>query len=360
QDRLRAQVEREPVQFFMHALGPLLDAAREEVAAFVGARPEDLVFVRNATAGVNAVLSALPFAAGDELLTTDHVYGACRNALEHLCRRTGARLVIAPVPFPISGRDEVLAAIVAAVTPRTRLALIDHITSPTGLVFPIAEIVAALQARGVDTLVDGAHGPGMVALDVAAIGAAYYTGNFHKWCCAPKGAAMLHVRRDRQADLHPSVISHGYTSSRGRSLLWEEFDWTGTDDPTSWLCVPVAIRWLGQLLPGGWPELRARNHAMLLAGRDCIATALGIPAPAPDDMLGNLAALPLPPGHHAPTSAFHHDPLQRALFERHHIEVPVPPWPGPPRRLIRISAQVYNRHADYEALAAALRVELRG
>ncbi len=360
QDRLRAQVEREPVQFFMHALGPLLDAAREEVAAFVGARPEDLVFVRNATAGVNAVLAALPIAAGDELLTTDHVYGACRNALGHLCQRTGARLVVAPVPFPISGPDEVIAAILAAVTPRTRLALIDHITSPTGLVFPIAEIVAALHARGVDTLVDGAHGPGMVALDLEALGAAYYTGNFHKWCCAPKGAAMLHVRRDRQENLHPSVISHGYTSASGRSPLWEEFDWTGTDDPTSWLCVPVAIRWLGQLLPGGWPELRARNHATLLAGRDCIAAALEIPAPAPDDMLGNLAALPLPPGRHAPTSAFHNDPLQRALFDRHHIEVPVPPWPAPPRRLIRISAQVYNGAADYEALARALRVELRG
>jgi isopenicillin-N epimerase len=359
QDRLRAQIEREPVQFFVHALGPLLDAARAEVAAFVGARPEDLVFVRNATAGVNAVLGSLRLAAGDELLTTDHVYNACHNALRHACARAGARVVVAPVPFPISGPDEAIAAVLAEVSPRTRLALIDHVTSPTGIVLPVAEIVAALAQRGVETLVDGAHAPGMLPLDLDALGAAYYTGNFHKWVCAPKGAAMLHVRRDRQAALHPSVISHGYNSGRSRPPLWEEFDWTGTDDPTPWLCVPTALRWLEQLVPGGWPALRARNSELLREGRDILAAALGVTAPVPDAMLGNLAALPLPDGDVAPSTALYADPLQVALFERHRIEVPVPPWPAPPRRLIRISAQVYNRREDYEALARALRLELR-
>jgi len=358
QDRLRAQIEREPVQFFLRELGPLLDAARADVAAFVGARPDDLVFVRNATAGVNAVLGSLRLEPGDELLTTDHVYNACHNALRHVAARAGARVVVARVPFPISGPDEVLAAVLAGVTARTRLALIDHITSPTGLVFPLARIVAALAERGVDTLVDGAHAPGMVPLDLDALGAAYYTGNFHKWVCAPKGAAMLHVRRDRQAALYPTVISHGYGSTRARPGLWEQFDWTGTDDPSPWLCVPVAIRWLAQLLPGGWPELQARNRGLLLAGRDIVAAALGVQAPAPDEMLGNLAALPLPDGHEPPSSPLYADPLQSALFDRHRIEVPVPPWPAPPRRLIRISAQVYNRVADYEALATALRLEL--
>lgn len=358
QDRLRAQIEREPVQFFLQALEPLLDAARAEVAAFVGARPEDLVFVRNATAGVNAVLASLRLEPGDELLTTDHVYHACHNALRHVCARTGARVVVAAVPFPIAGPDEALAAVLAGVSARTRLALIDHITSPTGIVLPVAEIVAALAQRGIDTLVDGAHAPGMLPLELDVLGAAYYTGNFHKWVCAPKGAAMLHVRRDRQAGLHPSVISHGYDSRRSRPALWEEFDWVGTDDPTAWLCVPTAIRWLGQLLPGGWPALRARNRALLLAGRDIVAAALEVAAPAPDAMLGNLAALPLPDGVGAPRSSLYGDPLQVALFERHHIEVPVPPWPAPPRRLIRISAQVYNQRGDYEALARALRIEL--
>ncbi len=355
QDRLRAIVEREPVQFFVADYERLLDAAREEVAAFVGADPQGLVFVRNATVGVNAVLRSLQLQPGDELLTIDHNYNACNNALVHVASQAGALVVRARLPFPIAGPDEVLAPILAAVTPRTRLAMIDHITSPTGLVLPIAEIVAALHARGVDTLVDGAHAPGMLPLDLQALGAAYYTGNFHKWVCAPKGAGMLYVRRDRQADVHPPVISHGYNSRRPRPKLWEEFDWTGTDDPSSWLCVPAAIRWLGQLLPGGWPELRARNHALVCAGRDLLAAALDAAAPAPDSMLGSLAALPLPDGGPTPpTSALYADPLQLALFNQHRIEVPVPPWPAPPRRLIRISAQIYNRIADYEALAAAL------
>jgi isopenicillin-N epimerase len=358
QDRLRAELEREPVQFFVHALGPRLDAARADVAAFVGADPGDLVFVRNATAGVNAVLGSLRLEPGDELLTTDHVYNACNNALARVAARTGARVVTARVPFPVAGPGEVVAAVLAAATPRTRLALIDHVTSPTGLVLPVAEIVAALAERGVDTLVDGAHAPGMLPLDVGRLGAAYYTGNFHKWVCAPKGAAMLHVRRDRQADLHPAVISHGYNSRRPRPKLWEEFDWTGSDDPTPWLCVPTAIRWLGELLPGGWPELRARNHALAVHARDALAAALGVPAPAPDEMLGSLAALPLPDGGAPPSSALYANPLQLALFERHRIEVPVPPWPAPPRRLLRVSAQIYNRPADYAALAAALRAEL--
>jgi len=359
QDRLRARIEREPVQFFVHELGPLLDAARAEVAAFVGARPEDLVFVRNATAGVNAVLGSLRLAPGDELLTTDHVYNACHNALLHVCARAGARVVVAPLPFPIAGPDEAIAAVLAGASARTRLALIDHVTSPTGVVLPVAEIVAALAQRGVDTLVDGAHAPGMLPLDLDALGAAYYTGNFHKWVCAPKGAAMLHVRRDRQDGLQPAVISHGYRSTRARPRLWEAFDWAGTDDPTPWLCVPTALRWLGQLLPGGWPELRARNRALLREGRDLLAAALDVRPPVPDEMLGNLAALPLPDGGpEAPSSALYADPLQLALFERHRIEVPVPPWPAPPRRLIRISAQVYNQRGDYEALARALRLEL--
>ena len=358
QTRLRAQIEREPVHFFLRTLGPLLDAARVEVAAFVGARPEDLVFVRNATSGVNAVLGSLRLAPGDELLTTDHVYGACRNALQHLCARTGARLVIAPVPFPLREPGEVVAAVLAGVTSRTRLALIDHITSPTGLVLPLAAIVAALSDRGVDTLVDGAHAPGMLPLALDEIGAAYYTGNFHKWVCAPKGAAMLHVRRDRQAELHPNVISHGYGTVCARPTFWQEFDWTGTDDPSSWLCVAPAIRLLGGLLPGGWPELRARNHALVLAGRDLLTAALGVEAPAPDDMLGSLAAVPLPDGAARPISPLHVEPLQEALFTRHRIEVPLPPWPAPPRRLIRVSAQLYNKIEDYEALVRALRHEL--
>jgi isopenicillin-N epimerase len=359
QDRLRDQMEREPVRFFVHELEPMLADARAEVAAFVGADPGEFAFVRNATVGVNSVLRSLELTAGDELLTTNHGYNACRNVLDHVAARAGARVVTATLPFPVSGPDEVVDAVMAAVTPRTRLALLDHVTSPTALILPIARLVEQLAGRGVDTLVDGAHGPGMLPLDVRAIGAAYYTGNFHKWVCAPKGAGMLVVRRDRQAGLHPAVISHGYNSRRPRPPFHEEFDWVGTDDPTPWLCVPEALRFMASLLPGGWPEVRERNHALVMAGRAILCEALAVEPPAPEAMIGSFAAVRLPDGDATPpSSALYADPLQLDLLERHGIEVPIPPWPGPPRRLVRISAQLYNEIGQYAALADALREEL--
>jgi len=354
QSALRARLERDPMRFFLQDLEELTARARERVAAFVGARPEDLGFVRNATSGVNAVVRSLRFAPGDELLVTDHGYNACKNVCDFVAARDGAKVVVAKLPWPIASEDDVVEAIVGAVTERTRLALIDHVTSPTGLVLPIAEIVRRLDARGVDTLVDGAHAPGMLELDLNALGAAWYAANFHKWTCAPKGAAMLWARADKQAGLHPATISHGYNSRRDRARFLEEIDWTGTDDPTSWLCVPVAIDYLEQLV--GWPALRERNRALVLEGRDLLCDALGVQPPAPDSMIGSLAALVLPdaPDAGPPASALYANPLQRALVERYQIQVPIPPWPAPPRRLVRISAYLYNDRAQYAYLAEAL------
>ncbi len=359
QSALRAQMEREPVRFFVYELEPLLERARAEAAAFVGARPGDFFFVRNATEGVNAVLRSLDLREGDELLTTNHVYGACKNTLDYVALRSRAKVVVARVPFPIASPDDVTDAILSAVTARTRLALIDHVTSPTGLVFPVERIVSELDARGVDTLVDGAHAPGMVDLDVSALGAAYYTANFHKWTCAPKGAAFLFAREDKQADLHPIAISHGYASGRKRKRVLEEFDWVGTHDPSAWLSVPDAIRFVGGLIDGGWPAIRARSRALALEGRALLCSVLGVDPPAPPEMIGALAAVPLPDGDDTPpTSALYADPLQRALLDRHRIEVPIPPWPAPPARLIRISAALHNEPDDYRRLADALAVEL--
>jgi isopenicillin-N epimerase len=354
------RIEREPVLFLHREIETELDRARAALGRFVGADPDDLAFVPNATAGVNTVLRSLPFRAGDELLTTDQEYNASRNALDFVAERSGAKVVVARVPFPIASPDVVVERIVEKITPRTRLLLVDHVSSPTGLVFPIAAIVREAAARGVDALVDGAHAPGQVELDLAALGAAYFTGNCHKWLCTPKGSALLHVRRDRQAAIRPLSISHGANSTRtDRSKFRLEFDWPGTFDPSPFLVIPKAIEFLGSLVPGGWPEIRRRNRALALQGRERLLAALGIEAPAPESMVGSLAAVPLPDARAPPSSPLGLDPLHLRLFEEHRIEVPVMPWPAPPKRLLRISAQLYNRPAQYERLAAALTAELR-
>ena len=354
QQRVREQLEREPVRFFSRELPDLLDGARAALARFVGAAPGDLVFVPNATTGFNTVLRALSFEPGDEILTTDHAYNACRAAIDHAANRAGAVARIARVPFPLDGPDPVLIAVLDAVTPRTRLAVLDHVTSPSGLVFPIDRLVRELDARGVDTLVDGAHAPGMVPLDVSALGAAYYTGNCHKWLCAPKGAGFLHVRRDRQTGIRPLVISHGANSPRtDRSRFWLEFDWTGTYDPSAYLAVPEAIAHVGGLRAGGWPEVMAENRALALTARRTLCAALEVAPPCPDAMIGSLASVTLPDRDGEPppgASGGLHD----ALLDRFGIEVPVVAWPTTPRRLIRDSAQLYNTADDYAKLAGAL------
>jgi isopenicillin-N epimerase len=283
QRRWQEQLEREPVHFMVEVLEGALDEARAVAAAFVGADPEGFAFVSNATTGVNTVLASLAHGAlapGHELLTTDHAYNACRNALDLLAARTGARVVVVPIPFPCAGPDDVLRRVLAGVTERTRLALLDHVTSPTGLVLPVERLVPALAERGVDVLLDAAHAPGMLPLDLTALGAAYVTGNFHKWVCAPKGAAFLHVRADRRAAIRPLVISHGANAVRpGRSRFRLEFDWGGTDDPTAWLCVPDALRFIAGLWPGGWPEHMERNRQGALAARRRLAERLGSRCP---------------------------------------------------------------------------------
>lgn len=356
QRRWRERIERQPVQFFARDIEGLLDEARAAVGAFVGADPDDLAFVSNATAGVNTVLRSLPFAPGDEILLTSHEYNACANAARFVAERAGARPVVVDVPFPLSGSDEVVERVLAAVTPRTRLALLDHVTSPTALVFPIERLVRELQSRGVDTLVDGAHAPGMVALDIESLGAAYYTANLHKWVCAPKGAAFLHVRRDRQRLVRPLSISHGANDRRtDRSRFRLEFDWTGTADPTAWLSAPEAIRFMGSLLPGGWDDVRRTNHATAVRARATLCTALGLKPPCPESMLGSMATLLLPEGGIPPAPIpGHTDPMQDAILERFGVEAPIGPWGGSARR-VRISAQLYNTDAQYERLAEALR-----
>jgi isopenicillin-N epimerase len=368
----RERMEAEPVRFMVDELGPAMDAARERLAAFLGAEPDDLAFLHNATGGVNAVLRSLSFDPGDEILGADHEYNACLNAARHVAERAGARLVVAALPFPVAGPEEIVERVLAAVTPRTRLALLSHITSPTAVVLPVLELVRELTSRGVEVLIDGAHAPGNVAVDLgalAAAGLAYWAGNLHKWVCAPKGAAVLWVRRDRQAGIHPLTISHGLNDERtDRSRFRLEFDWQGTDDLSAVLAAPVALDFVGGLLPGGWPAVRQHDHDLALAGRDAVCRRLGVAAPVPDAMLGSMASILLPAregeGPSQALSPLDVDPIQLALLERYRIQIPVLPWPtpwtpgftpgGPRRRLVRLSAHLYNDLDEYELLAEGL------
>ncbi len=371
QFELRAKLEANPMRFLVREYPALLDAAREEIAQLVGASTEDLVFVSNATTGVNAVLRALELQPGDELLTTDHAYNACRCALEETARRTGARVVAAEVPFPLQAEDQIVDAIRGAVTSRTRFAMIDHVTSNTALIFPIERIVRDLQDRGIDVLVDGAHAAGMIPLRLAELGAAYYTGNLHKWICAPKGAAYLFVREDKRETVHPLVVSHGENRHRpGRSAFHDRFDWAGTLDPTPWLCAGSAVRWCSTLLPGGLGELMAQNHALAVESRALLCEALRVEAPCPESMIGSMATIPLPDAlQNEPPSRpdlrrfqgwLGADRLQAWLAGEHRIEVPIVRWGQDGRRWVRISAQVYNSRAQFEHLAEILQTIVTG
>lgn len=355
QQRLREQLENEPLRFFIREWEGLLDEARRKLAGFVGAPAEDLVFVPNATTGVNSVLRSLIFHPEDEILTTNHEYNACRNALDFIASRTGARVVVAKIPFPLKSSEQILSAVIEQVSPKTRLALLDHVTSQTGLIFPIQQLVKELQQRGVDTLVDGAHAPGMLPLNLSEIGATYYTGNCHKWLCAPKSAAFLYVRRDKQLEIRPLTISHGANSPRtDKSRFQLEFDWMGTNDPTAYMCVPEAIAFMGSLLPGGWNELRQRNHQLALQARQLLCEALNVSVPCPDEMIGSMAVVPMPEVLESRSFMS----LRDELFDRFGIQVQVVPWQEKPKLLVRVSAQIYNTLEQYEYLGKALRTLL--
>ena len=357
QTELRAQMERESLRFFLQELPPLVAEARAVMAAFLGADPADLAFVVNATQGVNAVLRSFPFKPGDEVLVIDHAYAACKNAVDFVVDRSGATTRVVDIPFPLSDPAEVVSAVMAGVTDRTVLAMLDHVTSPTGIVLPIAELTRALEDRGVDVLVDGAHVPGMFPLDLDALGAHYYTGNAHKWLAAPKGTAVLHVRKDRQDRVRPTSISHAASLPAGSRFL-AEFDWPGTDDPTGWLTLPTAINFFETVMPGGFEAVARRNHQLAVQARAHVCAALGVSPAAPESMIGTLANIELPWAD-VPAGADHFqlEPLQRALYEEWRIQIPVIRFGG--RRWIRLSAHLYNDLSQYQLLAHALTQLLR-
>lgn len=343
-DAVRAvqlEVEGEPVDYYVRKLPALLRRVAARAAAFVRADPDDLVLVENATTGVNAVLRSLDLRPGDTLVTTDHAYGAVRNAMEFVARRAGARVVAVPVPFPIADPGEVVEAVRAAL-PGARLAVLDHVTSVTGLVYPVAELVAACREHGVPVLIDGAHAPGQVPVDLGALGADWWVGNAHKWLFAAKGCALLHVRRDRQAETHPTVISHGL----GQGLA-AEFDFTGTRDPGPWVALEAALGFVERL---GADRIRAHNVLLRERAGAAMCDRLGLRPPAPRSMLAAMQTLPLPfPTDGSRAAA---DAINLRLFRDHRVESMFMPFGG--RVWNRIACQIYNRPADYERLAELL------
>jgi isopenicillin-N epimerase len=366
QQEFRRELEREPVDFLVRKMTPLVDESRNALAAFIGADPSDMVFVQNATAGVNSVIRSLEFRPGDEILVTSHDYNACRNVIRYVAQRTGVVVVEVPAPLPITSPQQVVDAVLERVTPRTRLAMLDHITSPTALVFPVEQLVRELDRRGVDTLIDGAHTPGMLPLDVNRIGAAYYTGNCHKWLCAPKAVGFLHVRRDRQENIQPTIISHGWNKPRpGYSPFQDGFDWPGTLDPSPWFCIADSIRFLSGLMPGGLDALMRRNHELAVWAQRMLCDRLGLQPVGVESMLGSMAAVHLPDntaafdsqGNPAPGEEYR---LNNELFANFRIEVPAFFWPAAPKMLLRVCAQAYNHSAQYEQLAEVLKKAVVG
>jgi isopenicillin-N epimerase len=356
QAALRARLESATMRFMVREWQGLLDGARAHVAGVVGADPEDLVMITNPTSGVASILGSRAWAPGERVLVTDHGYRACKNAILRLGEQRGVGLATVTIPLPVARSADVVERVVAAAAadPSIRVVLLDQVTSPTGLVLDVAAVGAGLRERAphAELLVDAAHSPGQLAIDVGSLaraGAAYAVATCHKWLCAPKGASLLWSRRDRRDALRPVVTSHGETAGVGPpNRFHARFDWSGTHDPTPFLSAPAAIDAVGEAC-GGWPAIRERNHALVLAARDLVLGRLGggARAIAPDDMHGSMAAIPITLPDGAAPLAF-----QAALIDDG-IEIPIVDHPTY-GTFVRLSAHVYNALPDYARLADEL------
>jgi isopenicillin-N epimerase len=354
--RWQLALERNPVEFLGRRSAALLREAREALATYLGAQADDLVFVPNATTGVNVVARSLALQPGDEVLTTDHEYGACEATFERVCEAAGAGFRRVEIPLPFD-RSQFVERMLQAVGPRTRLVFVSHLSSTTALVFPVQELCAAMRARGVPVLVDGAHAPGQLPLALDPLGADFYTGNCHKWMCAPKGSAFLHARAEHHAQLHATVTSWGYVAEgvgghtgfdayTGHTVLERRLQWQGTHDLSAWLTVPEAIAFLRA---HDWDRVRTRCHAHAVALMHRVAARTGLPPIGADEDFAQMVPLQVPV---APAEAA---TLRARLFERHGIEVPVTQHGG--RTFVRVSVQGYNDEAELQALERALQAE---
>jgi isopenicillin-N epimerase len=334
------ELEREPIDFLDRRLPKLLGTARSALADYLGASAQDLAFVTNATTGVNLAARSLDLRPGDEVLTTDLEYGACDLAWEWVCRRTGARYVRAPIPLPLDSPSTLVNTLFAAATERTRAVFVSHVTSTTGLVLPVDEIVTQARSLGYTTIVDAAHAPAQVPLDLNLLGADYTSGNCHKWLGSPKGAGFLHVRPEHQERVDAAIVSWGYEEG---TTFSERIERQGTRDPAAWLSVPDAIRFQAER---DWDDIRDRCRRL---GREAcrdLCELLGTDPLAPDEMVAQMASVRLPrpePG------------LSDRLFADHRVEIPVG---GEHDDLLRLSVAAYTTRDEIDRLLAALVREL--
>jgi isopenicillin-N epimerase len=353
QQELRDQIERQPSQFLLRDLAgtdfatsdgktPLLRKAADEVAQFLGATGSDLVFVDNVTSGVNAVLRSLDFKEGEEILILDQAYGAIRNALEYMARCRGASVRTVEIRLPSPSAEAVIKTIEQAIGPKTRLAILDHITSQSALILPLAEMASCCRKRGVAVLADGAHAPGAIPLDIPSLGVDWYTGNLHKWAWSPRSCGVLWTAPSRQAQLHHPVISWGLDQG-----IAAEFDWPGTRDPTPHLAAPAGIRFMREL---GVPEVQRYNHELAYNAGCAMAEHWSSSLLGPEEMIGVMACVPLP--ERFGSTREDAMSLRDTLLFKHGIEVHVHAWHG--RLRIRVSAQIYNEMSDVERLLDAI------
>ena len=357
QQAWQRRIEAQPAAFLFRELmrlapddaaapRPLLRQAADAVGEFVGARGDDLVFVDNASTGVNAVLRSVALRPGDEIVVLDQAYGAVIKAAEFVARAVGAKVVVVATPFPVQGEptEAYAEAVERALTPSTRLAILDHISSHTALTLPVAAMTARCRARGVPVLIDGAHAPGAIDLDVAAFGADWYVGNLHKWAFAPRACGFLWVAPAQHAATHPPTISWGLDVG-----LTQEFDWTGTRDPSPMLCAPDGIAFMRDVL--GLDAMRTWNHDLVWRMAHELSARWGQPFTTPEAMVGCMASVALPEridklGEAAAPA------LKDWLFHERRIEAQVLAING--HVCVRLPAQVYNDETDYERLADAV------
>jgi len=334
------ELERQPVEFLGRRADDLLDNARAAIGAYLNADPDDLIFVPNATVAINTVARSLPLQPDDEVLSTDHEYGAMDYTWQFICGKTGAHYIRHSIPLPVHTPEAIVESLWAQVTPRTRVLFISHITSPTALIFPAAELCRRAREAGILMLIDGAHVPGQIPLDLTALDADFYAGNFHKWLCAPKGSGFLYARRDLLPLIEPLVISWGWLPD---STFVSRNQWQGTRDIAAFLSVPAAIEFQQA---HHWDTVRADCHELARQARTRLSGLTGLAPISPDspDWFAQMVSIPLPAC----------DPIvvKQRLYDGYRVEVPLTAWNG--QNLIRISFQGYNTAEDLDCLVSAL------